>query len=64
MLGYDFFKLLNEHLSVNVAITNVLALSAASGISGTEGSPNGTQFGTAAQRQDFRSVTMGARYEF
>ena len=64
MISYDFFHVLKQHLSANVQVTNVLALSTTSGVSATEGTPNGTQFGLASTRQDFRAVTLGVRYEF
>lgn len=64
MLTYDFNKLIKQHVIANVQVTNVLALQTADAINTTEGSPNTNQFGLAGSRQGFRTVTLGARYEF
>jgi hypothetical protein len=64
MLSYDFYKLLNQHVSTNVQVNNVLALTTPTGVNRVEGSPQGTSFGLATTRQEFRSVTLGVRYEF
>jgi len=64
MLSYDFNKLIKQHLIANLQINNVLALQNATGVNGTEGPPNTNQFGLASGRQDFRTVTLGVRYEF
>ncbi|MBX3231688.1 MAG: TonB-dependent receptor [Labilithrix sp.] len=64
MLTYDFEKLLKQHLSMNVQINNVFALQNAVGVNGTEGSPTASQFGLATNRQDFRTLTLGVRYDF
>jgi hypothetical protein len=64
MLSYDFNKLLKQHIIANVQVNNVLALQNATGVNGTEGSPNTNQFGLASGRQGFRTLTLGVRYEF
>jgi hypothetical protein len=64
MLSYDFEKLIHQHVIANVQITNVLALQTASGLSTSQGAPNANQFGLASQRQNFRTLTLGVRYEF
>jgi hypothetical protein len=64
MLGYDFYKLLNQHVTANLQINNVLALETPTGVTGAEGAPNTNQFGLASSRAGFRSLTLGARYEF
>jgi hypothetical protein len=64
MLTYDFDPLIHQHLILNLQINNVLALQTPTGISSTEGAPNTNTFGLANARQDFRTLTLGARYEF
>lgn len=64
MLSYDFFKLIKQHVEAQLQVTNVLALQSAVGVNGSEGNPNTTQFGLASGRQGFRTITLGARYEF
>jgi hypothetical protein len=64
MLNYDFFQLIGQHLTANVQINNVLALETATGISTMDGSPNANNFGLASTRNGFRTLTLGARYEF
>jgi hypothetical protein len=64
MLTYDFYALLKQHLIVNLQINNVLALQTATDITADQGSPNSNQYGLAAQRQAFRTIQLGARYEF
>jgi hypothetical protein len=64
MLTYDFNKLLKQHLIVNLQVTNVLALQNATTLNTTDGPPSTNQFGLAATRQDFRTLTLGVRYEF
>jgi hypothetical protein len=64
MLSYDFHKLLKEHIILNVQVNNVLALTTPTSVGSTEGAPNTNQSGLAAGRQGFRTVTLGARYEF
>ncbi len=64
MLSYDFHKLLKEHIIANVQVNNVLALQNATSLGQTEGSPQTNQFGLAQGRQGFRTITLGARYEF
>jgi hypothetical protein len=64
LITYDFHKLLSQHLIVNLQINNVLALQSAAGIQSTEGAPNTNQFGLVSTRQGFRTLTLGARYEF
>jgi hypothetical protein len=64
MLNYDFYKLLNQHVIINVQINNVLALQSASVLQTLDGAPNSNTFGLATARQGFRTLTLGARYEF
>ena len=64
MLSYDFSELLKQHVIVNLAVANVLGLTAATDLNQTEGSPNSNQFGLVNSRQSFRSFTAGVRYQF
>jgi hypothetical protein len=64
MLGYDFYQLLGQHFTLNAQVTNVLALERPTSISTAEGSPQSNLFGTVSGRQAFRTVQLGARYEF
>ena len=64
MLSYDFHKILGQHLITNVQINNVLALQTPTGVTEAEGAPNSNAFGLVSTRQTFRTVTLGARYEF
>lgn len=63
MLSYNFEKLIKQRVIANLQINNVLALDGATGVNTTQGSPNGTQFGLASNRQGFRTFTIGLRYE-
>jgi hypothetical protein len=64
MLSYDFEQLFHQHVTLNAEIDNVLALQTATSASATEGAPNTSQFGLANARQGFRTLTLGARYQF
>jgi hypothetical protein len=64
MIGYDLAPWLKQHVTVNLNIFNVLALSTPSSVSVADGSPTSTQFGLASGRQSFRTFTLGARYDF
>jgi hypothetical protein len=64
MLSYDLEQFLHQHVTVNAEIDNVLALQTATAATATEGAPNTNQFGLANTRQGFRTLTLGARYEF
>ena len=64
MVGYDLAPIVKQHITLNLNIFNVLALSSPTGVNTSEGSPNATQFGLASGRQSFRTFTMGARYDF
>lgn len=64
MLGYDFFELTTQHITLNVSVDNVLALTTPTSLSTTEGAPNTNQFGLAGTRLGFRTFTAGLRYDF
>jgi len=64
MLSYDLEPWIKQHVIVNLQINNVLALQTATSISSQAGAPNSDQFGLASGRLGFRTLTLGARYEF
>jgi hypothetical protein len=64
MLSYDFAHLLQQHVTVNLEIDNVLALPTPTGLTTNQGAPNTSQYGLVNSRQGFRTLTLGARYDF